>query len=100
MLLMMLTAALHAVPAAPATNAAPNAGPAAISVDSSSAAAESHGLSKVAIAGIVIGCIAAAALLSTLVAFVVIKVPLPLLHANIPACILHTSMLKDAVLLA
>ena len=60
-----------AVPVDPASNAATDA---RANVDSSSAAGQGHGLSKGTIAGIVLGSIAAAALLTTLIAFIVIKV--------------------------
>lgn len=55
----------------------PAAGLASSSSDSApaTAAGHSHGLSKGAIAGIVIGSLAGAALLMTLAAFVIIKVP-------------------------
>ena len=61
----------------PATNTVPAAGLTSSSSDSAQAteAGHSHGLSKGAIVGIVIGSLAAAALLMTLAAFVIIKVP-------------------------
>jgi len=65
---------LDAVAASPATNAVPAAGLTSTSTDGSSAAGSGHGLSKGAIAGIVIGSVAGAALLMTLAAFVIIKV--------------------------
>jgi hypothetical protein len=60
----------------PATNLVPAAGLASTSSDSApaTAAGHNHGLSKGAIAGIVIGSLAGAALLMTLAAFVIIKV--------------------------
>jgi hypothetical protein len=61
----------------PATNTVPSAGLASSSSDSApaTAAGHSHGLSKGAIAGIVIGSLAGAALLMTLATFVIVKVP-------------------------
>lgn len=60
----------------PATNTVPAAGLTSTSSDSSptAAAGHSHGLSKGAIAAIVIGSLAGAALLMTLAAFVIVKV--------------------------
>ncbi len=61
----------------PATSTVPAAGLTSSSSDSApaTAAGHSHGLSKGAIAGIVIGSLAGAALLMTLATFVIIKVP-------------------------
>ncbi len=72
----------------PATNLVPAAGLASTSSDSApaTAAGHNHGLSKGAIAGIVIGSLAGAALLMTLAAFVIIKVSCCYFAA--PLCIL------------
>ncbi len=59
----------------PATNTVPSAGLASSDSAPAAAAGHSHGLSKGAIAGIVIGSLAGAALLMTLATFVIIKVP-------------------------
>lgn len=65
-----LAGALPSTPALKATDAGGT-------VDGTLTAGQAHGLSKGTIAGIVLGSIAAATLLTTLIAFIVIKVCLP-----------------------
>lgn len=71
-----ITSPANTAATSPATNTVPAAGLTSSSSDSARAteAGHSHGLSKGAIAGIVIGSLAGAALLMTLAAFVIIKV--------------------------
>lgn len=66
----VLAGALPTAPALQATDAGGN-------VDGSLTAGQGEGLSKGTIAGIVLGSIAAAILLTTLIAFIVVKVRLP-----------------------
>lgn len=73
----------------PALTAKPDGG---ANLDQSSPAGQGRGLSQGAIAGIVLGSIAAAALITTLLAFIVIKVHLPALetyHCMRPGALLH-----------
>ena len=66
---------MHAAAASPAINSVPSAALTNATPDSSPAAQQhGHGLSKGAIAGIVIGSIAGAVLLMTLATFVILKV--------------------------